>query len=269
MLLALLAASLFGLLALQPAQIAKAACTTENGSFDAGGGTSQYLIGKAGGTVSASLSTSNPTADVYIAIFIDYGDDGTFDSTPSVDEDDGSAQLSASLTTDGLLYVEFQSANVGETFTWSVQVCNPDPTPVPGNTPGTSTGGSNSAVQQPPAPPPPTPKGPRPNYTNNSSVSGYFNPIGRYDVYGNCVNGECQAIAYVNLYALSPVRGGQTFDANPDDGWHVVVFYLGPSELYPNQGSAVYQVNVYANGVLLDDRFTFIILDDGKVLARQ
>jgi hypothetical protein len=115
---------------------------------------------------------------------------------------------------------------------------------------------------------------------------------GEIQVYGNCDDeGECEEVTNVPITVLidfslivvypdgsddegndgefedveDPADNGYELpDSAPDDGLTVVIFYLHPD---PNDSSVgVFQINVYQNGVLVDDSILLFITTEGIII---
>jgi hypothetical protein len=107
---------------------------------------------------------------------------------------------------------------------------------------------------------------------------------GEIQVYGNCDDsGECDEVTNVPIsevidFTLIIVDGSfvdvpegeedendyELPDSAPADGIAVVIYYLHPD---PNNSSVgVFQINVYQNGVLVDDSILLFITTDGTII---
>jgi len=107
---------------------------------------------------------------------------------------------------------------------------------------------------------------------------------GEIQVYGNCDDeGDCEEVTNVPITlvidftvivvdgSFVPVEEGdedendyELPDSAPEDGLTVVIFYLHPD---PNDSSVgVFQINIFQDGVLVDDSVLLFIMTDGTII---
>jgi hypothetical protein len=105
---------------------------------------------------------------------------------------------------------------------------------------------------------------------------------GEIQVYGNCdEDGECEEVTNVALVVIIDFTvlvvdgsyvevpegeepGYELPDSAPDDGYTVVIYYLHPDPNDPTVG--VFQINVYQNGLVVDDTILLFISADGTII---
>lgn len=130
----------------------------------------------------------------------------------------------------------------------------------------------------------PCPEGTETRYDNNSAGITIFIifATGEIQIYGNCDDeGECEEVTNTPLifvidfaaliadgsFVIVPDGEEPSYelpDSAPEDGMSVVIYYLHPD---PNDSSiGVFQINVYKNGVLIDDNILLFITGDGSII---
>jgi hypothetical protein len=130
----------------------------------------------------------------------------------------------------------------------------------------------------------PCPEGTDTRYDNPSAGVTIFiiYITGEIQVYGNCDDeGECGEVTNVPISSVidftiivvdgsfveveDPEDDGMELpDSDTNDGLSVVIYYLHPD---PNDSSiGVFQINIYQNGVLVDDSVLLFITTDGTII---
>lgn len=103
--------------------------------------------------------------------------------------------------------------------------------------------------------------------TNLKIGMAYFTmeELGLIDLYGACVEDACELLVRIDATLFTDDPAGTVFDEIPDDAWHVVVYYLHEHPDRP--GVSIYQINVFENGILIDDAVLLLVDAEGNLIG--
>lgn len=106
-------------------------------------------------------------------------------------------------------------------------------------------------------------------YDTGKQIKAFQQKSGVFHIHGACFvresKTECPVIAIFDPIKLQRTANGQRFTTNEAAGWYVDVYYRATD----SAGNAIFQINSYGDGALIDDLLEIVVRDGNSIWRRR